>query len=69
MVARFLGFVGSLSSAEQQSWFPNQNVQDPDLKYGWGVRIFLHHTSTEIYDVISSSESDTEFFLGAAKPV
>jgi hypothetical protein len=29
MTARFLGFVGSLSSSEQQLWFPNQNVQDP----------------------------------------
>ena len=29
MAARFLGFVGSLSSSEQQLWFPNQNVQDP----------------------------------------
>jgi hypothetical protein len=29
MVSRFLGFVGSLSSSEQQLWFPNQNVQDP----------------------------------------
>ncbi len=27
---RFLVFVGSLSSSEQQFWFPNQNVQDPD---------------------------------------
>ncbi len=27
--SRFLGFVGSLSSSEQQLWFPNQNVQDP----------------------------------------
>ena len=30
MASRFLGFVGSLSSCEQQSWLPNQNVQDPD---------------------------------------
>jgi hypothetical protein len=30
MAVRLLGFVGSLSSAEQQLWFPNQNVQDPD---------------------------------------
>jgi hypothetical protein len=30
MTARFLGFVGSLSSSEQQLWIPNQNVQDPD---------------------------------------
>ena len=30
MDARFLGFVGSLSSLEQQLWFPNQNVQDPE---------------------------------------
>jgi hypothetical protein len=30
MVSRFLDFVGSLSSSEQQLWFPNQNVQDPD---------------------------------------
>jgi hypothetical protein len=30
IAARFLGFVGSLSSTEQQLWFPNQNVQDPD---------------------------------------
>jgi hypothetical protein len=30
MGARFLGFLGSLSSSEQQLWFPNQNVQDPD---------------------------------------
>jgi hypothetical protein len=30
MSSRFLGFVGSLSSAEQKLWFPNQNVQDPD---------------------------------------
>jgi hypothetical protein len=30
MTALFLGFVGSLSSSEQQLWFPNQNVQDPD---------------------------------------
>jgi hypothetical protein len=29
MTAHFLGFVGSLSSSEQQLWFPNQNVQDP----------------------------------------
>jgi hypothetical protein len=29
MDSRFLGFVGSLSSSEQQLWFPNQNVQDP----------------------------------------
>jgi hypothetical protein len=29
MAARFLGFVGSLSSSEQQLRFPNQNVQDP----------------------------------------
>ena len=28
MASRFLGFVGSLSSSEQQLWFPNQNVQD-----------------------------------------
>ena len=30
MASRFIGFVGSLSSSEQQLWFPNQNVQDPD---------------------------------------
>ena len=30
MASRFLGFVCSLSSSEQQLWFPNQNVQDPD---------------------------------------
>jgi hypothetical protein len=30
MATRFLGFVSSLSSSEQQLWFPNQNVQDPD---------------------------------------
>ena len=30
MSSRFLGFVGSLSSAAQKLWFPNQNVQDPD---------------------------------------
>jgi hypothetical protein len=30
MVSRFLDFVDSLSSSEQQLWFPNQNVQDPD---------------------------------------
>jgi hypothetical protein len=30
MSSRFLGFVGSLSSAEQKLLFPNQNVQDPD---------------------------------------
>ena len=30
MSSRFLGFVGSLSSAEQKLWFPNQNVEDPD---------------------------------------
>ena len=30
MSSRFLGFVGSLSSAEQKLWFPNQNVQDLD---------------------------------------
>jgi hypothetical protein len=29
MTARFLGFVDSLSSSEQQLWFPNQIVQDP----------------------------------------
>jgi hypothetical protein len=28
MTVRFLGFVGSLSSSEQQLWFPNQNVQE-----------------------------------------
>jgi len=28
MASRFIGFVGSLSSSEQQ--FPNQNVPDPD---------------------------------------
>jgi hypothetical protein len=30
MSSRVIGFVGSLSSSEQQLWFPNQNVQDPD---------------------------------------
>ncbi len=30
MTTRFLGFVGSLSSSEQQFRFPNQNVQAPD---------------------------------------
>jgi hypothetical protein len=30
IASRFLGFVGSLSSSEQQLWFPNQNVKDPD---------------------------------------
>ena len=30
MSSRFIGFVGSLSSSEQQLWFPNQNVEDPD---------------------------------------
>jgi hypothetical protein len=30
MASRFLGFVDSLSSVEQQLCFPNQNAQDPD---------------------------------------
>ncbi len=30
MGSHFLGFIGSLLSSEQQLWFPNQNVQDPD---------------------------------------
>ncbi len=30
MASRFLGFVGSLPSKEQQLWLPNQQAQDPD---------------------------------------
>jgi hypothetical protein len=30
MTIRFLGFVDSLLSSEEQLWFPDQNVQDPD---------------------------------------
>ena len=38
MTSRFIGFVDSLSFSEQQLWFPNQNVQDPDT---WTLPHFL----------------------------
>jgi hypothetical protein len=49
MASRFLGFVGSLSSSEQQLWFPNQNVQDP-VTWTLPHLIQLQHENKELVE-------------------
>jgi hypothetical protein len=64
MAARFLGVVGSLSSSEQQLWFPNQNVQDP-LTWILPYLIQLQH---EYKKLVEDFNCDIQEFITVQDP-
>jgi len=64
MTARFLDFVGSLSSSEQQLWFPNQNVQDP-LTWILPHLIQLQH---EYKKLVENYNCDIQEFITVQDP-
>ena len=64
MASRFLGFVGSLSSSEQQLWFPNQNVQDP-VTWTLPHLIQLQH---EYKELLENYNCDIQEFITVQDP-
>jgi len=59
MSSHVIGFVGSLSSSEQQLWFPNQNVQDPDT---WTFPHFLQFNQ-EYKKLVEDFNCDIQEFV------
>jgi hypothetical protein len=64
MASRFLGFVGSLSSSEQQLWFPNQNVQAP-VTWTLPHLIQLQH---EYKELVENYNCDIQEFITVQDP-
>jgi hypothetical protein len=64
MTTRFLDFVGSLSSSEQQLWFPNQNVQDP-VTWTLSHLIQLQH---EYKKLVENYNCDIQAFITVQDP-
>jgi hypothetical protein len=64
MTGRFLGFVGSLSSVEQQLWFPNQNVQCPDT---WTLSHLLQ-LKQEYIKLVEEFNCDIQEFIVVQGP-
>jgi hypothetical protein len=64
MTTRFLDFVGSLSSSEQQLWFPNQNVQDP-VTWTLTHLIQLQH---EYKELLENYNCDIQEFITVQDP-
>jgi hypothetical protein len=64
MTTRFLGFVGSLSSSEQQLWFPDQNAQDPD---SWTLS-HLIQLKQEYKKVVEDFSCDIPEFITVQDP-
>ena len=64
MASRFLGFVDSLSSSEQQLWFPNQNVQDP-VTWTLPHLIQLQH---EYKELLENHNCDIQEFITVQDP-
>jgi hypothetical protein len=64
MATRFLDCVGSLSSVEQQLWFPNQNVQDPDT---WTLP-HLIQLKQECIKLVKDFNSDIQEFITVQDP-
>jgi hypothetical protein len=64
MTVRFLGFVGSLSSSEQQLWFPNQNVKESDT---WTLAQLIQ-LQREYKKLVEDFNCDTQKFITVQDP-
>jgi hypothetical protein len=64
MTTRFLDFVGSLSSSEEQLWFPNQNVKDPDT---WTLS-HLIQVKQEYEKLVEDFNCDIQEFITVQDP-
>ncbi len=64
MTTRFLDFVGSLSSSEEQLWFPNQNAKDPDT---WTLS-HLIQVKQEYKKLVEDLNCDIQEFITVQDP-